>query len=459
MAQIKRSDLPEYLKNNLEEVENTRVILLFGERYLCREAADAVQHALLDGDKGGAVHPIDGERENQGQTLAKLTSFSLLPGRQIYRVTDSGIFHSKTVASDIWDKCQAAREGGKEHAAMRHIGALARIGSVNLESQTPFSEFSDSGWQKQFGFAKPGGDLSWADHLLVQAVGTGKISAGAATNMADRFIDTLSAKVPPSNYLILTAETVDKRQRLFTFIKKEGLVIDCSVATGAASAAQKEQKSVLTEMVHKTLGEFNKTIEPKALDIFFERVGFHPVAVVNESEKLALFAEDRDYITSEDLDQMVGRSREDALFELTDAFGKRQVSRTLIILKRLQDNGTHGLAILASMRNYIRKLLIIRSIQLQPSPPYNKGMNAKQFQNSYLPALKESEEWQEHLGGHPYALFMSFSKAAEFSCYQLKNWLTLLLEAEFRLKGSPLPQQLVLEDLFLSMFRQKRSAG
>ena len=160
-------------------------------------------------------------------------------------------------------------------------------------------------------------------------------------------------------------------------------------------------------------------------------------------------------ISAADLEEMVGRTREDALFELTDAFGKRQVARTLVILKRLQDNGTHGLAILATMRNYLRKLLIIRSIQHQPSPIYLSGMNANQFQNVYLPELKQVEQFQEHLGGHPYALFMSFAKAAEFSCQQLKNWLTLLLGAEYRLKGSPLPQGLVLEDLFLTMFRQK----
>jgi DNA polymerase III subunit delta len=457
MAQIKRGELTSFLENK-EELTGCKIILIFGERYLCREAGDAVQNALLEDETGGAVYPIDGDQENPGQTLAKLVSFSLLPGKQIYRVTDSGIFHSRTVASDIWEKSEAAHRSGKEHAAMRHIVSFAKIGSLAMESQKPFSELSDSGWQKQFGFAKPAGDIGWADNLFVTAIGTGKIGTGEATNIADRVIETFSSTIPPSNYLILTAETVDKKQRLFTFIKKNGMVIDCSVASGAASAAQKQQKDVLRELVHNTLNEFGKKIEPQALEIFFERVGFHPVAVVNETEKLALFADDRDFITSEDLDTMVARSREDALYELTDAFGKRQVSKTLIILKRLQDNGTHGLAILASMRNFIRKLLILRSIQLQPSPHYQKGMNAKQFQNSYLPSLKESEQWQEHLGGHPYALFMSFSKAADFSCYQLKNWLKLLLEAEFRLKGSPLPPQMVLEELFLSLFRQKKNA-
>ena len=195
---------------------------------------------------------------------------------------------------------------------------------------------------------------------------------------------------------------------------------------------------------------------PRALELLFERVGFHPVAVVMETEKLALAVGDRDLITVEDLDAMVGRTREDALFELTDAFGKQQVARTLVLLQRLLENGIHGLAILATMRNYLRRLLIFRSLQLQTEPSWQSGMNAGQFQIVYLPALKERGEWSDLLKGHPYALFMSFSKAQEFSCSTLKNYFSQLLQAEYRLKGAPLPPELVLEELFLAMFKGKR---
>ncbi|MBU1139402.1 MAG: DNA polymerase III subunit delta, partial [Proteobacteria bacterium] len=251
--------------------------------------------------------------------------------------------------------------------------------------------------------------------------------------------------------LLLTAEAVDKRKQFFAFIKKEGVVVDCSIDTGAGAAAQKGQNAVLQELVTKSLSRFGKKMAPRVLDLLFERVGFHPVAVVMETEKLALAVGDRELITVEDLDAMVGRTREDALFELTDAFGKQQTGRTLVLLHRLLENGIHGLAILATLRNYLRRLLIFRSLQLQPQPHWQPGMSAKQFQDSYLPALKERGDWKELLTGHPYALFMSFSKAQGFSCSLLKKWLGLLLQAEYRLKGAPLPQQLVLEELLLTM--------
>jgi len=453
MPLIKRTELPSLLTDTAA-ITACPIFLFFGERYLAREAADQLQEALIK-QGGGALHPIDGDLEDSGQTLARLMSFSLLPGRQIYRVSDSRIFLSKTVAGTIWEKAQQNYDGGKSAAAMRHIIAVAKIGSVAIDSPTAFSEISGSQWEKLFGSAKPQGDLAWADNLLREAVGTGRMGKGGATDMSERYIDAFTSGIPKQNCLILTAETVDKRQRLFTFIKKSGIVIDCSVAVGASSQAQQEQKDVLKEMLYKTLSGFGKKIEPQAVDMFFERVGFHPVAVVTETEKLALYADDRAMITCEDLAAMVGRSREDALFELTDAFGKNQVGRTLSILGRLQENGTHALAILATMRNYLRKMLVFRSLQLRPSPPWHKGMNAKQFQSDYLPALKEKGQWDELLGGHPYALYMSFSKAGDFSCNQLKKYLTLLLEAEFRLKGSPLPQHIVLEEMFLTMLKRR----
>ncbi len=451
MAVIKRTEIP----NLLTDIQNGnlhQVYLFFGERYLCRESADQLQAIILQ-QNNGTIHSIDGDQEDHNKTLNQILSFSLLPGQQIYRVTDSKIFLSKSVAPEIWRKAEQAFQAKKHSAALRQLRNLLASASLKLDEGESLSEFPDSQWKKVFGFAKPLNDIGWADTLLKEA---GPQKSGKSTgNIGVRFSETIEKGLPPQNILILTVETVDKRQKLFTLIKKIGQVIDCSVDTGASTAAQKVQKDVLKELISKTLKEFNKKIEPKALDMFFDRVGFHPVGLVMETEKLALFT-DGPLITCRDLEEMVGRSREDALFELTDSFGKRQVAKSMITLSRLLDNGIHGLAILATMRNYIRKLLIFRSLQLQSSPTWQRGMQANHFQKSYLPALKETDQWPEMLKGHPYALYMSFSKAAEFSCPALKEWLSLLLQAEYRLKGSPLNQRLVLQELFLSMFAKKR---
>jgi DNA polymerase-3 subunit delta len=448
MAHIKRSELLSSLQDGSFPF-NSQIFLFFGERFLSKEAADSIQNKLLE-QQPGAVHTVDGDGEDPGQTLARLMSYSLLPGRQLYRVSNSRIFHSKNVASEIWAKAAQAFQAGRPGPALRHLQAMIQSVELKIAGPSPLSEITQQEWKKIFAFDKPGESLDWADKLLTES---GEITKANTANLVDRYIEAFNKGLPGGNILLLTAETVDKRQRLFTYIKKKGTIVDCSVASGANAAAQNEQKAVLKEMMQKTLAEFGKKIDPRAVEIFFERVGFHPVAVVTETEKLVHFVGNRPVISCNDLEEIVARNREDALYELTDAFSKRQVGRTLTILSRLLEQGIHSLAILATMRNFLKKQLIYRSLQMRPSPSWRRGMNANEFQNHYLPDLKAQGEWSELLQGHPYALFMSFTKASEYSCSGLKRWLTMLLDAEFRLKGSPLPQQLVLEELFLSMLK------
>jgi len=448
MSQIKRSELLSGLQGSAFALDS-QVFLFFGERFLCKEAADLTQKRLLE-QKPGAVHAVDGDKEDPGQTLARLMSFSLLPGRQLYRVSNSRIFHSRTVVAEIWAKANQSFQAGRPGPALRYLHAMVQAVDLAVDSPTPLSEIPQTEWKKIFTFDKPSENLGWADTLLTESEEITKVNK---TNLVERYIEAFDKGLPNGNILLLTAETVDKRQRLFTYIKKQGIIVDCSVASGANAAAQTEQKAVLKEMMQKTLREFEKKIDPRAVDIFFERVGFHPVAVVTETEKLAHFVGERPVITCNDLETMVARNREDALYELIDAFSKRQAARTLQILSRLLEQGFHGLAILATMRNFLRKQLIYRSLQMRPSPVWRRGMNAKEFQGHYLPNLKAQGEWSELLKGHPYALFMSFTKASEYSCSGLKRWMTMLLEAEYRLKGSPLPPQLILEELFVSMLK------
>ena len=448
MAQLKRSEFQAKTQEENFSLES-QVYLFFGERFLCKEAADSLQDILLH-QQPGAVHAVDGEREDPGQTLARLMSFSLLPGRQIYRVTDSRIFHSKTVVAEIWTKAVQSFQAGRPGPASRQLQAMVQAVDLKIDGPAPLSEITPQEWKKIFAFDKPNESLRWADSLLDELP---ERTASNAANPIDRFIEAFDKGLPSGNILLLTSETVDKRQRLFTYIKKKGTIVDCSVASGANAAAQNEQKAILQEMMEKTLVEFGKKIDPQAATIFFERVGFHPVAVVTEIEKLAHFVGDRPVITRGDVEIMVARTREDALYELTDAFSKRQVGKTLNLLTRLLEQGMHSLAILATMRNFLKKQLIYRSLQLRPNPVWQRGMNAKEFQGRYLPDLKALGEWNELLQGHPYALFMSFTKASEYSCSGLKRWMTMLLDAEYRLKGSQVPAQLILEELFLAMLQ------
>jgi DNA polymerase-3 subunit delta len=446
MALHKRTDIDQVLED-IGRGEIKKIYLCFGERFLCQQALQQIEQKLL-ATQAGTVHGIDGATEDNATILARILSFSLLPGLQIYRVTDSRLFLSRDIGASTWDKALKAHRNGKTKGALRHLAQLLNIGSITPEGTHVFSEIGPDQWQKLFGFSRPDQDLAWADQLIQESA---VAQAGPAEDSVERLIGAIESGFPQQNVLLVSAENVDKRKKIFTSIKKHGDIIDCSVAEGASRAALNEQRTVIREMAGRTLKSFAKKMEPKILEQLFERVGFHPVAVVNEVEKLCLFVEDRQQISSQDLDLMVGRTREDAIFELTEAFGRKDSSRTMVILNHLLEDGIHELAIIASMRNFLRRLLIFRSLQAMTTPVWHNGMNANDFQNNYLPSLKEAGEWPDLLKGHPYALYMSFTKAAEFTPAVLKQSLALLLKAEFRLKSTGLPPRVVVEELLFTL--------
>ena len=124
----------------------------------------------------------------------------------------------------------------------------------------------------------------------------------------------------------------------------------------------------------------------------------------------------------------------------------------MTILGRLLESGIHALAILATLRNHLKKMLLIRSAQRLDRPQYSHTMSFQVFQKQYLPSLKDGrEDWSILWAGHPYGLFLLFRQTAKFSATRLQNSLTEVLAAEYRLKGSSLPTRLVLENLLFKL--------
>jgi DNA polymerase-3 subunit delta len=314
-------------------------------------------------------------------------------------------------------------------------------------------ELPDKEWKNKLGFARPDGDLSWVVEILARTDSKEqKTPSTGNKDITDQYMEAFDEGLPGGNTLILVTETVDKRKKFYKYISTHGTVVDLSVDTGISKAASTAQKEVLADIVSRSLGDFNKKIDPRTLDIFLERVGFHPIAAALESEKLAFYLEDRERVTVDDLNEVIGRTREEAVFELSEAFSDRDLTKVLMITGRLLDNGLHPLAIVGTLRNHIRKMLLTSAMQDLDSPSYSPGLSFQAFKGGYLERLKSGyENWPKDLPGHPYALYMLFKKTEAFSTAKLKKALSELLVTEQVLKSSGLPGKIALESLFFRL--------
>lgn len=462
MAVYKRREIPQLLQS-INSGEIAPVYLLFGERYLCRSVSDELIGRLLPEEKRQPhnLKNIDGEQEDQVNTLNFLRTYSLFSERQVVRVIDSRLLYSKGISKVLWDKAIRAADAKELKSAgryLREMFSLARI-SPDHGIAEEISDMSDNRWKSLFGFARPSGEnFEWIKEIPADADKMEQEPERVETDAAGLYAKAFEKGIPSDNILILVAEEVDKRKSFYKYIKKNGVICDLTVASGVTKRERDEQEAVLRDLVKKTLSKFGKKLEPKALPLLLERVGFHPVALVNETEKLAVYTGDAATITMADMDVMVGRTREEALYEFNEAFVERKIGNTLVILSRLEGNGIHPLVIISSLRNQLKKLILIRSIQEQGHPQYPSGMTYEVFQKKYLPSLKESrEEWPVFLKGHPYALYMTFLKAEKFSLVELESGLVGLLDAEYKIKGSSLPAYAAVENFIFKEFLGKKN--
>lgn len=462
MAICKRQDIPHIL-GQAAQGDTPQVYLVHGERFLCRNAADELLDRLLPAteytteQRANQVHEVDGDQEDFNRTLNLLQTYSLFPGRQIIRVTDTKLFYAKGAAKTLWDRLCKAYNAKELSRAGRYLAQLLGVAGISAADggAEGITTLSPPQWRDLFGFAKPPDNMSWLQEIidhLQEADGMNVPGAEKSQAAAEGFTKAFTAGIPPANILILLAETVDKRNMFYKFIKDHGIILDLSVPSGGGKAARSDQEAIVKDLLQKTLAEFDKKIVPRALELLLERVGFHPVAVVRETEKLAIYAGDAAIITADDVNAIIGRTREEALYELTEALTGQRLDETLIILGRLLGNNIHALAILATLRNHLKKMLLTHAAQGLAQPHYDPGMSFPVFQKRYLPSLKEGrEDWSMLWAGHPYGLYLLFRQTAKFGGSRLQNSLQEVLAAEYRLKGSTIPPRLILENLLFKL--------
>ena len=459
MSVYKRQEIPK-LHDKIKQGVTSQIYLLFGERYLCRNAAQELIDLLLPEHErqASSLQHIDGDQEDFSRTLNLLKTFSLFSGRKIFWVTDTKLFYSKGVAKSVWDKACEKNERDEPGQALRYLLQMLKLAALSPQEmfEEDIASLSATRWKTLFGFSKPQGDLAWVQGLLADMPDGASPAKAEESDAATMYTRAFEAGIPEGNILILLAEAVDKRKRLYKYIQEQGVIVDLAVDPGSTAAAKRDQDKVVRDLLYSTLAKYAKDIEPQIIPVFLERVGFHPVAVVMEAEKLALYVGDRELITREDVDAVIGRTREEALFELNEAVTSGKLEEGLLILDHLQSAGVHGLAILATLRKHIEKLLLVRSLQEVRSPAFTKSLSFPVFQKSYLPKLKEGrEEWNSLWKGHPYGLYMLFRQAARFSCEDLQEGLKELLTAEYRMKGSAVDSRLILDSLLFNLLRRK----
>ncbi len=335
---------------------------------------------------------------------------------------------------------------------------------------------------------------SMMQEQLVVAVRDAPLFPGPGTPITYGFskqnIDNLQKLIekgfPPDHHLILTSASADKRRAIFKAIKQKGIAVDCTIPHGNSKADQNQQIRLLREIMQNILGKANKTINNYAYKALIDKTGFDPDVFADNLEKLVSFAGNRNEINVRDVSSLVKRTKQDPIFEFTNAFARKDAEKAIFYNRSLLNAGFHPLQILAAMINQTRKLILAKNFIEKSRQTgqniWHKNQIYNEFRNITMPEIIKADKsllekittWNDNeLSGskqskkqsksnfkdifivsnpkNAYPVYQTFLKSDNFSMQELADALIELGELDFTLKSSSGAPDIRIENFIISL--------
>ena len=214
----------------------------------------------------------------------------------------------------------------------------------------------------------------------------------------------LIEKPSDSTVLIFTATKVDGRRKFFATLKKAAVTIEFKLP----------YDNELPGWIKSRSAQHGLELDAEAAHLLAMSIGIKPREIANELEKLDIHLGARRTVTKQDIDWVVGSSRDASVFDFTEAVGSRDLATSLRLLQTLLEQGDSPIAILALL---IRHLGILRKTRWL----LDSGVPRAQ----YAGKLKVP----------PFTVGKYSDQAAKFTDAELWHAYRALLKAEDRIKS------------------------
>jgi DNA polymerase-3 subunit delta len=422
--------------------------LLYGEEeYLVSENLNKMLDLLVpQGDRDFGLFYLDGENTDMDNLIENILTPSLLGGKKVIVVKNTTIFTSREDLSKLVQKIRGNMAENPARAA-KYFLAFLKIAGFSLE------DLQNSGWQKitddewnKIVKGDAGEDRQkWLPRILEISLSAGLTDA-AGSDKTERLEEIFKDGLPAGNCLIFTAEDVDKRKKIYKIIAEMGVVLHFGEVKNEAA-----RKETLQKQAQQLLERCGKKLSPAAWVALGRKTGFDLRRSMSELEKLISYAGDRTIVEKDDVEEAIGRTREDDIFALTTALSEKNQLAALDALKNLLDQGIHHLIILTMMVREVRLLLQARILADSGKlPKFNNSMEYGWFQKNLYPAigqLNTSSVKREGLifSQHPFVVYNALRNCVRFTDSRLIGLLDDLLNLERALKTSASNPQLLLE--------------
>jgi DNA polymerase-3 subunit delta len=443
----------------LDDIESGRGVscyLLYGDdEYRIMQAAKRIVDALLpDENRDFNLFRLDGERSDAEAICQSVMTPPLLPGRKVVEVVGSTLFASQETIPDVVNNIISAVD--KDPAkAVRAFGVFLHMTGWSLEelADDGWRRISDDVWHNTVGAEGDTGRDQWLPKVL-EIAGRMGMHDKPVKDDAAFFEQVLAKGFPEGNYLIITAEYVDRRKRLFKVFSEYGLCLPF-----ARVKKEEDLKRQFLQSAGTVLEQSGKKLTPVALEALGSRTGFDLRETMKALESLITHAGDRVMIDEDDVGGIVEKTKEDSLFELTNAMVTRNMEKALATYENLLNHGVHHLVILAMIGREIRMMLQAKLLlQTGAFASFTPRMTFNQFRTTVFPRLQMMKDQdrvtkRSLLGQHPYAIYNVFIHANAFSYEALTAYLDTVGTIDSALKTTGKNPDLLIERLLIEICR------
>ncbi len=242
-------------------------------------------------------------------------------------------------------------------------------------------------------------------------------NSGFFKNKCDELADYM-AVIPESTFFIFVETEIDKRNRLYKEVKKNGRIVEFGI----------QKEDTLTKWILGMLKKEEKNITRDTLQAFLTKTGSNMQLIKNELDKLIAYTEGRDVITAEDVERVCITQTTNQIFEMVNAIAEGRQKRALELYEDL----------LALKEPPMRILFLI----------------ARQFNQLYQVKLLAKEglssaEIAKQAGIVPFAVKKYQAQAKSFSAEELRTAVEECVASEEEVKTGAMNDRLSVELLIM----------
>lgn len=214
-------------------------------------------------------------------------------------------------------------------------------------------------------------------------------------------------------------EKIDERKKIVKGFKKYGVVVPCEPL----------KEIDVKKWINHEVKHLELELDERISDLLIAENGVNLMSIGNELRKLGLYSEGN-FITLEDAEQIVSRTREASALKMVDLLMNHQMVKAIEWFKDLVKQNEEPIALLALIAYQYRMIL------------QSKILRSKGYQQNQI---------AQQLKVHPFAVKIALQRERQFSKESLHRAMDLIAETDASIKRGIMEPVLAFEMMIIKL--------